>query len=385
MIPVATSLSEHVGKKAACSALAIPRATYYRQCREKKPLTKPRPAPPLALSVEEKENVLQVAHEKRFWDATPYEIYATLLDGGIYYCSISTFYRVLSSVREIKERRKQVSRPHYKKPELLATGPNQVWSWDITKLKGPVKWTYFYLYVIMDIFSRYVVGWLIAPAERQSLAKELIAQTCEKQQISKNQLVLHADRGSSMKSKVVAQLLADLGVTKSHSRPYVSNDNPYSESGLKTLKYSPHFPACFGSIQDARSFCRQFFSWYNDEHKHSGIGLLPPKQVHYGLADEVLAQRSRVLQEAFDKNSNRFKGKCPQPPSVPKAAWINRPDNEIDFLNGLESESALARFSCQDRKAPQGNLDMETGNASFLKDGEKSCIEIDGCSVPMLN
>lgn len=384
MISAATSLSEHVGKKAACSVLAIPRATYYRQCREK-PLTQPRPAPPLALSAEEKETVLQVVHEERFWDATPYHIYATLLDEGKYYCSIRTIYRILASVQEIKERRKQVNRPHYKKPELLATGPNQVWSWDITKLKGPVKWTYFYLYVIMDIFSRYVVGWLIAPAERKALAKELIAQTCEKQQISRDQLVLHADRGSSMKSKVVAQLLADLGVTKSHSRPYVSNDNPYSESGFKTLKYSPHFPACFGSIQDARGFCRQFFSWYNDEHKHSGIGLLTPKQVHYGLADDILAQRSQVLREAFDKNATRFKGKCPQPPVLPKAAWINRPDNEIDFLNGLESELALAKVSCQDREAPKGNLDMETGNASFLKDGEKSCIEIDVNSVPMLH
>ena len=384
MIPVATALSEHVGKKAACSVLDIPRATYYRRC-QKKPLPKPRPAPPLALSDKEKETVLQIAHEERFWDASPYEMYATLLDEGTYICSIRTLYRILASMQEIKERRKQVNRPHYKKPELLATGPNQVWSWDITKLKGPVKWTYFYLYVIMDIFSRYVVGWLIAPAERKALAKELIAQTCEKQQISRDQLVLHADRGSSMKSKVVAQLLADLGVTKSHSRPYVSNDNPYSEAGFKTLKYSPHFPACFGSIQDARNFCRRFFSWYNDEHKHSGIGLLTPKQVHYGLADEILAQRLQVLKEAFDKNANRFKGKCPQPPVLPKAAWINRPDNEIDFLNGLESESALAKVPYQDREAPKGNLDMETGNASFLKDGEKSCIEIDLNSVPMLH
>jgi putative transposase len=384
MIPVATSLSEHVGKKAACSSLAIPRATYYRRCQNK-PLTKPRPAPPLALSAEEKETVLQVAHEERFWDTNPYEIYATLLDEGKYYCSIRTIYRILKSMQEVKERRKQVNRPHYKKPELLATGPNQVWSWDITKLKGPAKWTYFYLYVIMDIFSRYVVGWLIAPAERKALAKELIAQTCEKQQIPRDQLILHADRGSSMKSKVVAQLLADLGVTKSHSRPYVSNDNPYSEAGFKTLKYSPHFPACFGSIQDARSFCRQFFSWYNDEHKHSGIGLLTPMQVHYGFADDILAQRSQVLEEAFDENVNRFKGKCPQPPVLPKAAWINRPDNEIDFLNNLESESALAKVSCQDREAPKGNLDMKTGNASFLKDSEKSCIEIDVNSVPMLH
>lgn len=384
MIPVATSLSEHVGKKAACNALDIPRATYYRRCQEK-PLAKPRPAPPLALSADEKETVLQIVHEERFWDATPYHIYATLLDEGKYYCSIRTYYRILESVQEIKERRKQVNRPHYKKPELLATDPNQVWSWDITKLKGPAKWTYFYLYVIMDIFSRYVVGWTIAPAERKDLAKALIAQTCEKQQISKDQLILHADRGSSMKSKVVAQLLADLGVTKSHSRPYVSNDNPYSESGFKTLKYSPNFPDCFGSIQDAKSFCRQFFSWYNIEHKHSGIGLLTPEQVHYGLADDVLAQRSKVLKEAFDKNANRFKGKCPQPPALPKAAWINRPDNEIDFLNDLESKSALAKVSCQDREAPKGNLDMETGNASFLKDGEKSSIAIDENSVPMLH
>jgi putative transposase len=237
-------------------------------------------------------------------------------------------YRILDKHNELKERRKQVSRPYYEKPELLAAAPNQVWSWDITKLKGPVKWTYFYLYVILDIFSRYVVGWMVTYRERSALAKRLIEETCHKQDISQDQLTIHADRGSSMTSKAVAHLLADLGVTKTHSRPYVSNDNPYSESQFKTLKYCPEFPERFGSIQDARNFCCPFFTWYNTEHKHSGIGLMTPEQVHYGQAPQVLARRSQVLKAAFKQHPARFKGKLPRPLELPKAAWINKPDNE---------------------------------------------------------
>lgn len=334
MMAVTASLSNSVGKQAACNALDIARATFYRhQARQNGAGNRPqRPAPPLALSIEEKQIVLDTAHEKRFWDATPYQIFAALLDEGRYLASVRTIYRVLAGNDEIKERRKQVSRQHYQKPELLATGPNQVWSWDITKLKGPEKWTYFHLYVILDIFSRYVVGWMVAHRESAVLAKRLINDTCEKQQILQGELTLHADRGSSMRSKAVAHLLADLGVTKTHSRPHISNDNPYSEAQFKTLKYSPGFPERFGSIQDAREFCRGFFAWYNTVHKHSGIGLMTPQQVHYGQALQLQSQRAKVLESAFKNHEKRFKGRMPKPFPLPDAAWINKPDNNQDII-----------------------------------------------------
>jgi putative transposase len=238
-------------------------------------------------------------------------------------------YRILSAENDgVKERRRHVQRPHYSKPELLATAPNQVWSWDITKLKGPAKWTYFYLYVILDIFSRLVVGWMVAHRELNSLAERLIEESCTKQTIPPGQLTVHADRGSSMKSKLVAQMLADLGVTKTHSRPYVSNDNPYSEAQFKTLKYCPRFPGNFGCIQDSRSFCQYFFNWYNKEHRHSGIAMLTPEQVHYGLAEEITLNRKTVLQSAFEKHPNRFKHKIPVPDTLPEAVWINPPSSE---------------------------------------------------------
>jgi len=238
-------------------------------------------------------------------------------------------YRILTSVNgDVKERRRGHQRNHYEKPELLATAPNQVWSWDITKLKGPVKWTYFYLYVILDIFSRYVVGWMVAHREQNALAKRLIEESSIKQGIEPGQLIVHADRGPSMRSKVVAHLLADLGITKTHSRPHVSNDNPYSESQFKTLKYFPEFPDRFGSIQDSRAFCGPFFNWYNKEHRHSGIALMTPEQVHYGLTQTVLDFRSQVLSEAFQKNPNRFKGTMPKPFKLPEAVWINKPSTD---------------------------------------------------------
>lgn len=324
------SLGRDVGKKGACESLSIPRSTFYRHVSQKKPEVRQRCLPPLALSGEERQQVVAVCHLERFWDSAPHQIYVTLLDEGLYYCSVSTMYRILHEHKEIKERRSQVNRPHYEKPELLATGPNQVWSWDITKLKGPVKWTYFYLYVILDIFSRYVVGWMIAHREQAALAKRLIKDTCQKQNISSGELTVHADRGSSMTSKTVAYLLADLGVTKTHSRPHVSNDNPYSESQFKTLKYCPEFPQRFGSIQDARSFCRTFFTWYNTVHKHSGIGFMTPEQVHYGLAQEVIAHRAEVLDSAFERHPKRFKGKRPKPFLLPEAVWINKPNNESE-------------------------------------------------------
>jgi putative transposase len=210
-------------------------------------------------------------------------------------------------------------------------------SGDITKLLGPVKWSYFYLYVILDMFSRYVVGWMIAPHESSALVKRLIAETCEKQNVLPGQLMIQADRGSSMKSKLVALLLADLGITKSHSHPHVSDDNPYSESQFKTLKYRPGFPDRFGSIQDARSFCQDFFPWYNREHRHSGIGLLTPEVVHYGKAEAVTSQRRIVLASAFDAHPERFVHGLPLPPSLPEAAWINKPKVESKQIIPIEN------------------------------------------------
>jgi putative transposase len=332
MISVAEQLSSHVGKKAACEALRVPRATFYRYHGDEGLSVEQnaqRTSPPLALSLEQRQTVIDILHSERFCDDAPHQIYATLLDEGHYHCSIRTMYRLLKAEHGcVKERRTHVQRPKYVKPELLATAPNQVWSWDITKLKGPVKWTYYYLYVILDIFSRYVVGWMIAYRESAALAKRLIAETCEKENIQPGQLKLHADRGSSMKSKTVAFLLADLGVTKSHSRPYVSDDNPYSESQFKTLKYRPDFPARFGSIQDARSCCQEFFPWYNQEHRHSGIALMTPAMVHYGMAEQVSSQRQAVLASAFDVHPERFVRGLPAPPSLPDAAWINKPKVE---------------------------------------------------------
>jgi len=309
--------------RTACEALRFPRSSYYRRNRPK--ALKGRPAPPLALSAEEKQGVIAVLNSTRFMDQAPREIYATLLDEAVYLCSIRTMYRILAGQSQIRERRDQLRHPNYCKPELLATGPNQVWSWDITKLKGPAKWTYFYLYVVLDIFSRYVVGWMVAHRESATLAQKLIAQSCEKQSIPPGQLTIHADRGPSMTSKPVAFLLADLGITQTHSRPYVSDDNPFSESQFKTLKYRPGFPERFGSIEDARAFNHPFFDWYNHHHYHSGLGLLTPADVHYGRADLVIKERQLVLDQAFEKHPNRFKGNIPKPLSLPQEAWINKP------------------------------------------------------------
>jgi putative transposase len=329
MMGAAITLREDVGTKPACEALGVSRATFYRHITAPSEAVCARPAPPLSLSREERQEVLDELYSERFQDTAPAEVCATLLDEGRYLCSPRTMYRILSVEHDgVKERRRHVQRPQYVKPELLATAPNQLWSWDISKLKGPAKWTYFYLYVIIDVFSRYVVGWMVAHRELKSLAKRLIQESCRKQQIQPGQLTVHADRGSSMKSKVVAQLLADLGVTKTHSRPHVSNDNPYSEAQFKTLKYCPQFPANFGSIQDSRAFCQDFFNWYNKEHRHSGIVMMTPEQVHYGLADEVNKNRAAVLASAYEKNPKRFKYKLPVPKKLPKEVWINPPSTE---------------------------------------------------------
>ena len=316
-------LAQGVKVRSTCQAFDFPRSSYYR--RLKPEASKNRPTPPLALSPEEKQGVLAVLRSTRFMDQAPREIYATLLDEAVYLCSIRTMYRILDSQNEVRERRDQLRHPNYQKPELLATGPNQVWSWDITKLKGPAKWTYFYLYVVLDIFSRYVVGWMVAHQESAALARKLISQSCERQAISPGQLTIHADRGPSMTSKPVAFLLADLGITQTHSRPYVSDDNPFSESQFKTLKYRPDFPERFGSLEDARAFSHPFFEWYNNHHYHSGLGLLIPAVVHYGRTDQVIKKRQLVLDQAFENHPNRFKGKKPKPLALPQAAWINKP------------------------------------------------------------
>lgn len=300
---------------------------------------------PRALSDLERERVLSILHDDRFVDKAPAEVYAALLDEGIYLCSIRTMYRILHEQGEIKERRNQLRHPQYKKPELLATAPNQVWSWDITKLKGPVKWTYFYLYVILDIFSRHAVGWMVATRETAELAKHLISDTCIRQGIDENQLLIHSDRGSPMTSKAVALLLSDLGITKSLSRPHVSNDNPYSESQFKTLKYRPSFPERFGSIEDARAFSQRLFDWYNNEHYHSGIALMTPATVHYGLDDKCNEQRQDVLNTAFDAHPERFVNGAPKVQQVPQEVWINPPTTEQSAAttsNGILAGSTTA-------------------------------------------
>ena len=330
----AEELSGSVGTAPACRALGVPRAGLYRRrkppSREAAP-TAPRPKPPNALEPQERQTVLDTLRSERFMDKAPTEVYATLLDEATYLCSIRTMYRILDGEGEVRERRNQARHPIYKKPELLATAPNQVHSWDITKLRGPVKCSYFHLYVILDIFSRYVVGWMVSTHESAVLAERLIKDTIRKQGIERNQLTLHADRGSSMKSKKVAQLLADLGVTKSHSRPHVSDDNPYSESQFKTMKYCPEFPERFGSIEDARAFCRRFFAWYNTEHHHTGIGLLTPEMVHFGKAKEVVEKRHVVLEAAYLEHPERFFNGPPKPQDLPTAAWINKPDRETEI------------------------------------------------------
>jgi putative transposase len=323
-------LAPIVGARAACAAVGRPRATHYRHHRQSPP---PRRDParvaqpqPRALSEVERKEVLRVLHEPDHVDEAPATVYAKLLDAGVYLASVSTMYRILRVEGEVSERRRQTTHPAAKKPELLASKPNQVYSWDITKLLGPIKWTYYYLYVIIDIYSRYVPGWLLARAERAQLAERLLADTIAKQAVAWDQLTIHADRGSSMASKPVAFLLADLGVTKSHSRPHCSNDNPYSEAQFKTLKYRPEFPDRFGSYEDALGFCRRFFAWYNDEHRHSGIGFHTPADVHYGRAEQVRAERAEVLDAAYAAHPERFVRKPPAPPTLPTIAWINQPE-----------------------------------------------------------
>ena len=326
-------LAQDVGMSKACDALDVSRASLYRQRnRQAEPARDavPKRSSSRALPASEREQVRQALYSDRFVDKSPYQVYAKLLDDGEYLCSVRTMYRILDDDNASKERRNQLKRPNYVKPELLATGPNQVWSWDITKLKGPEKWTYYYLYVILDIFSRYVVGWMLAHCEQAELASKLIRETVEKQNVREDELIIHSDRGPSMTSHSVSQLLISLGVTKSHSRPHVSNDNPFSESQFKTMKYQPDFPDRFGCYQDGLGFCRQFLTWYNDEHYHSGIGLVTPSSLHYGQASQVVASRQATLEIAYATHPERFVHGRPKPPQLPSAVWINPPTSMDD-------------------------------------------------------
>lgn len=360
----ARDMAPQTGIAAICSALGLSRASFYR---EQKPaaVSKPQRDRHRALDEVERANVLAVLHEKRFADLAPAEVFYTLVEEGTYVGSLRTMYRVLKDNKEVRERRDQLRRPNYKKPELVATGPNQVWSWDITKLKSVEKWVYFYLYVILDIFSRYVVGWMIAEHENAKLAQRLIEETFTKQGVEPGTLVIHADRGSPMKANTTAQLLASLDIGRSHSRPHVSNDNPFSESQFKTLKYHPEFPDRFGCVVDALSFGRSFFPWYNNEHRHSGLLYLTPQQVHHGLADEALDQRHRTMMAAYEAHPERFVKGPPKRPRLPEAVWINPPtektDKDLAIGVGVPITSSVADDTPEVRGAPA--IEMPDANA----------------------
>ena len=329
-------LAPEVGLAPACTALNLNRSSVYRENSRRRlllPATAargPRPPAPLAFTAHERQQLLEVLNSERFADTAPAAVHATLLDEGRYLGSVRTMYRLLNTQGGSCERRRQLTHPAYVKPELLASAPNQIWSWDITKLKGPVKWSYFHLYVILDIFSRHVVGWMLAERESADLAEQLIADTVSRHDVQRGMLTLHADRGAAMRSKPVAALLVELDIAKSHSRPHVSDDNPYSESQFKTMKYRPDFPARFGCIEDARLHCQAFFSWYNTEHRHSGIGYMTPQAVHYGQAPALRDARQVALDAAFLATPKRFKGRRPKPHALPTAAWINPPPSEAN-------------------------------------------------------
>jgi putative transposase len=319
---IAQELSQTVGKTRVCAVLDIPRSRLYSR-RAPSPVA--RTAPRQALSAEERDKVRETLNSAPFMDRAPRQVYASLLDEGIYLCHWRTMYRVLAAHTEVRERRRQRQHAVYRKPELLAEAPNQVWSWDITKLRGPAKWTHFALYTVIDIFSRYVVGWMIAEQESAELAKHLIATAAANQHIQPEQLTLHADNGKPMKAKTLALLLSDLGINKSHSRPYVSDDNPFSEAQFKTLKYHPDYPDRFGCIQDSRAWAQPFFHWYNHEHYHTGLNLLTPASVHYGQSETVRQQRQATLAAAYAQHPQRFVRGEPIVKGAPDAVWINPP------------------------------------------------------------
>lgn len=331
MLGEVEDLGSHIGRLRACQTLGIARPSWYRWKRpaaDRAPsaiagLRKPQPR---ALCEIERQRIVHALTEPRFCDLAPSAVYAALLDEGTYLGSISTYYRVLRANEQVRERRRLATHPPTVKPELVAARPNEVWSWDVTRLAGPAKWTWFYLYVILDIYSRYVVGWKLARRETAAIAEALIRETLEREGIVAGQLAIHADRGSPQTSKTVAELYADLGVTKSFSRPHTSNDSPFSESQFKTMKYRPEFPQRFGSYAEGQGFCGDFFAWYNDHHYHSGIALLTPSAVHHGRASGVLDQRQTVLDAAFEQHPERFVRQHPRPLQLEPATYINPPE-----------------------------------------------------------
>jgi putative transposase len=325
MIAGVQELAPVIGMTAACGALSVPRSTVYRR-RQPVPCRRltVRRRHPRALSPEEQTAVRDVLTSERFVDQAPRTVYATLLDEGRYLCHWRTMYRLLRADAATRERRAVRRHPVYTRPELLATAPRQVWSWDITKLRGPQPGVWYSLYVVLDIFSRMVVGWLLADREDALLAEQVLADAYHREG-PPSQLTIHADRGAPMTSKAVADLLRDLGVRRSHSRPTVSNDNPYSEAQFKTMKYGPMYPDRFASLADARDWVTTFVQWYNHEHRHSGLGLLTPAMVHGGTANAVVAARQAVLTAAAATHPARFVRGQPTPLTVPTEAWINPP------------------------------------------------------------
>jgi putative transposase len=379
-------LAGELGEREACLQIGLPRASFRRRYALVAPDVPKAPAQPsvpqvrpsrqerryqerkherqerrqerarrpssLALSGLERQAVLDAVHEPRFVDRSVPHIHATLLDEQRYHCSMSTMYRVLHAVGEVGERRDQAMRPAHVKPELCATAPGQVFAWDITKLHGSHKWTYYYLYVIIDIYSRYIVGWMVADRESSALARTLLSETIKKERLDPTKLTVHADRGSSMTSKPVAFLLADLGVTKSHSRPHVSDDNPHIESFFKTAKYQPEFPATFANIVEARAFCRVFMHWYNTQHRHSALALLTPTDVHHGRAPQVLRQRQSTMDTAYAAHPERFVRGHPKVRQLPTASYINRPSADI--------ASATVKITTRGSDSPQMNAALPT-------------------------
>ena len=313
----------------ACDVLGLSRATLYRQTQPVKPASMSERAPsPRKLSGTEQEAVLAVLHSEAFVDQPPQEVYATLLSRGVYLASIRTFYRILAAFGESQERRSQRAPIQHAKPTLLATAPNQVWSWDITKLRGPLPGIFYGLYAVLDLFSRMTVGWLLAEresAERESaeLAEHLFAETVARHGVEPGALTVHADRGSAMRSEGLAQLLGSLGVVRSFSRPHVSDDNAFSESQFKTLKYQPDYPERFTSLTHARAWCQEFFGWYNDHHQHSGLALFTPADVVYGRVEEIAARRQVALDAAYAAHPERFPNGSPLVRRPPDSVAIN--------------------------------------------------------------
>jgi len=344
LIKSVEQLAERQGLVGACSALSVPRSSFYRalasEGETKAQKATLRPPSARALSEAEKEKVRTVLNSAPYQNLAPREVYADLLDQGVYLCSWRTMYRILDEHGEVKERRNQLRHPTYQRPELLATQPNQVWSWDITKLRGSEKLVYYYLYVMLDLFSRYVVGWMIAERESAELAEQLITESCRKQAIQHQQLTIHADNGGAMRAKTVSQLMSELGIQPSHSRPHVSNDNPFSEAHFKTLKYAPDFPGEFASLATARQWAQPFFDWYNHEHHHTGIALFTPADVHYGRSEQIRQLRQEVMQQAYLTHPERFINGSPIVAAPPAAVWINpplAPTVPIDALPATDS------------------------------------------------